>query len=133
MFGYTVFWFADNPLYTQWYQDYRALRIWCCSAGFTNANEAFIVFQNFMHIAGQDPLTPPRVFRQRCLALTVMVQALILGLPAGLYLLFVVALPALWRGAGFAIWSFTLACSLQIAAQLGIQVTDSIKVWKKLQ
>merc|ERR1719265_963988 len=120
------------PLTSEWLAGHRAMRIWLLSAGMTNYNESFIVFQNFMYMCGQDSLTPPWVFRQRCLALFAMVQNLIFMLPAALYILWNLTLPAFWNVSATLYGISSLGFVLLVLTQLAIQAPDSIKVWNKL-
>jgi len=102
------------------------------TAGLTNLNEVFIVFQNFMYYGGIGPITTEKVFWQRCLALGVMTQAIILGTPSGLYLLVQVLVPECERQLTPQVVAFSIGVASQFLGQLFVQLPDCFKLMAKL-
>eukprot|EP00928_Gymnodinium_smaydae_P084133 TRINITY_DN67388_c0_g1_i1.p1 TRINITY_DN67388_c0_g1~~TRINITY_DN67388_c0_g1_i1.p1 ORF type:complete len:237 (-),score=17.92 TRINITY_DN67388_c0_g1_i1:424-1134(-) len=118
----------EQPLCAHWLSQCMAFRLWLCCAGLTFANETFIVFQNFM----VSPKSRWVSIFQPCLALFVMAQSIIFGLPLGVYVLFgIVGQEALTTGS-ISVALLAVGIVTQIAANISIQLVDSIKVARKI-
>merc|ERR1712039_12259 len=124
MFGWCWMWLVEQSLMFTLFEQHRFFRTWMMTAGLTNLNETFIVFQNFMYYAGLNPITKGRVFWQRCLVLGVMTQALVVGVPSGVYLLIFVLVPECQRSLTPQVILFSLGVASQFAGQLFVQLPD---------
>ncbi len=133
MSGWCWMWIVDQLLISQWFAEHWPFRVWLITAGLTNLNEVFIVFQNFMYYGGIKPITKKKVFWQRCLALGVMTQAIILGMPSGLYLLMRVLMQEWRRRFTPQLAAFSIGVASQFLGQLFIQLPDCFKLIAKLR
>jgi len=127
--SFLVMWFMDNATLWQWMITHRALRAWVITAGLTNVNEAFLVFQNFMSA----PKAASVRICQPCLALFVMVQAVVIGTPCAIFLLARVMYPEFRDKGTWPVALFAAGVVSQLLAQLSVQVVDSWKVLLKIQ